>query len=59
MKQMSSSSEWQMLFKIELKQCFWMFKFLDVQVLMDHAADDPPPPFTSQKAALLTTKIAA
>jgi hypothetical protein len=26
---------------------------------MNHAADDPLPPFTSQKAALLTTKIAA
>ncbi len=24
---------------------------------MNHAADDPLPPFTSQKAALLTTKI--
>ncbi len=28
-------------------------------VVMNHAADDPLPPFTSQKAALLTTKIAA
>ncbi|CAM6018619.1 unnamed protein product [Sphagnum balticum] len=26
---------------------------------MNHAADDPLPPFTSQKPALLTTKIAA
>jgi hypothetical protein len=30
MKQMSSFSEWQMEFKIELKECFWMLKFLDV-----------------------------